>query len=85
MTTSTSDRQSARSLRALLLGLCVLIYVVGMWILIAQAASAPMRPLIEVRYGLVAYGGVAVSCIVAMVLFARRVPVEAPSARGDTE
>ena len=84
MATSIPDRQSARSLRALLLALCVLVYVIGMWILIAQAATSPMRPLIEVRYGLIAYCAVAISCVVAMVLFARRVPVEAP-AEGSAE
>lgn len=75
MTSSISEAQSARTLRAWLLALCVVIYVVGMGVLIAQASEAAIRPLVEVRYGIFAFGGVVVSCVVAMVLFARRVPV----------
>lgn len=83
--TTTPARQSVRSLRALLLALCVLIYALGMWILIAQAAQSAIKPLIDVRYGLFAYCSTAVSCIVAMVLFARRVPVEVTGNEGEVE
>jgi len=75
MTRTNPEQPSMPALRGVLLLVCVIVYVAGMCVLIAQAVQAPLRPLIEVRYGLLAYCGVCIACIAAMTLFARRVPV----------
>jgi len=73
---------SPQALRGRLAAVCIVVYVLGMFVLISLAARSPLTPLIEVGYAAAAYCAIAATCIVAMVIFARRVPVASPDAPG---
>jgi multidrug transporter EmrE-like cation transporter len=66
-----------RKLRRTLLIVCVAVYLAGMAVVIEAAKGAPLRAIIEVRYALCAYCGIALTCLVSMLLFSRRISAAA--------
>ena len=73
---------SHQALRGRLAAVCIVVYVLGMLLLISLATRSPLTPLLEVGYAAAAYCAIVVTCIVAMVIFARRVPVSTPDDEG---
>jgi hypothetical protein len=70
-----------RKLRRTLLIICMAVYLAGMGLVIEVAGGSPLRAITEVRYALGAYCGIALTCLVSMVLFSRRITA---AARGPT-
>jgi multidrug transporter EmrE-like cation transporter len=70
-----------RKLRRTLLIICMAVYLAGMGLVIEVARGSPLRAITEVRYALCAYCGIALTCLVSMVLFSRRITA---AARGPT-
>jgi multidrug transporter EmrE-like cation transporter len=54
------------------LSLCVLVYALAMVMLILLARQSALRVITDVKYPLLAYLGIAVTCLVCMVLYSRR-------------
>jgi hypothetical protein len=73
-----------RKLRRTLLIVCVAVYMAGMALVIEVARGTPLRAITEVRYALCAYCAIALTCLVSMVVFSRRIAaaVERPGAAG---
>lgn len=70
-----------RKLRRTLLIICMAVYLAGMGLVIEVARGSLLRAITEVRYALGAYCGIALTCLVSMVLFSRRITA---AARGPT-
>ena len=73
-----------RKLRRALLIVCMAVYLMGMAVVIEAARGSPLGAIIEVRYALCAYCAIALTCLVSMVVFSRRIAaaVERPGAAG---
>jgi len=54
------------------LGLCVSVYALAMVMLILLARQSALRVITDVKYPLLAYLAIVVTCLVCMVLFSRR-------------
>jgi hypothetical protein len=66
--------------RRVLMIVCMLVYFAGIGMLIVIGADNPLRVLLEVRFALLAFCCIAVTCLAVMVAFVRRVPVSTPDA-----
>jgi len=62
-----------RKLRRTLIIVCVAVYLAGMGAVIDVAKAAPLRAITDVRYALGAYCAIALTCLVSMVWFSRRI------------
>jgi multidrug transporter EmrE-like cation transporter len=70
---SHEDEENAtRVFSRLALGLCVLVYGSAMVTLILVARQSALRVITDVKYPLLAYLAIVVTCLVCMVIFSRR-------------
>jgi hypothetical protein len=63
----------SRTLRPLLLIICIGVYLTGMAVVIGVAKGSPLRAITDVRFALCAYCGIVVTCLAAMIFFLNRV------------
>lgn len=70
-----------RTLRPLLLIVCIGVYLAGMAVVIAVAKGSPLRAITDVRFSLGAYCAIVASCLIAMIFFLNRVEAADPERR----
>jgi hypothetical protein len=64
---------TSRTLRPLLLIVCIAVYLAGMGVVIGVARGSPLRAITDVRFALCAYCGIVATCLIAMIVFLNRV------------
>ena len=73
------EKQNA--LRIASIAACTSIYFTGVALLISVSADAPMGAVTDIRASLLAYGGTAALCLIAMSVYARCIPVAGEEGR----
>jgi hypothetical protein len=72
---TSTDAAEHEWLRRVLLCICTAVYLAGMGGLVVIGADRPVEAVLNAPYALLAFCCISFTCLVAMVLYVRKVPL----------